>query len=109
MARTTSQSRRQSPVPFIIPDGLSAKKIEFEPAEDNKERDHRLRKDWWSFFVNDVLASIVAFAVLLTLVVFSFATLIRASSTPDDRRFATSMLTAVGPAVAGVVFGKGKN
>ncbi len=108
MARPTNRSRRQAPVPFIVPDGLSAKRIEFEPSEDNRERDHRLWKDKVSFLVNDVLASIIAFAVLLALVVFSFVTLVRASATPEDKRFATSMLAAVGTAVAGFVFGKGK-
>lgn len=61
-----------------------------------------------SFWVNDVFASILAFIVLLALVVFSFVTLVRMSSTQEDKRFATSMLAAVGTAVAGFVFGKGK-
>ncbi len=108
MARPSNRSRRQSPVPFIIPDGLSAKKIEFEPSEDTRERNHRLWKDKISFLVNDVLASIIAFTVLLALVVFSFVTLLRTGASQDDKRFATSMLAAVGTAVAGFAFGKGK-
>lgn len=92
----------------MLPDGLAVKKIELEPAEDHKERDQRLWKDKISFLVNDVLASIVAFGVLLALVTFSFVTLVRGSSTPEDRKFATSMLAAVGTAVAGFVYGKGK-
>lgn len=103
-----ARSRRQTPIPSINLEGLSAKNVELGPAESAKERDLRLWKEKWSFIVNELLASIVAFGVLLALVVFSFIILVRASSSPDDRKFATALLAAVGSAVAGFVFGRGK-
>ena len=92
----------------MVPQGLTTKEIKFEPAESVKERDRRLRKEWWSFVVNDLIASAIAYAVLIAVVVFSFWTLARSSATPDDRKAATSMLAAVLAAVAGFVFGRGK-
>ncbi len=109
MARPSNRSPRKSPLSFMVPQGMTTKEIKFEPAENAKEREHRLRKDWWSFVVNDLVASVIAYVVLMAVVVFSFWTLAKSSASPDDKKFATSMLAAVLAAVAGFVFGKGKN
>ena len=92
----------------MIPQRMTTEEIKFKPSASVKERDHRLRKEWWSFVVNDLIASAIAYAVLIAVVVFSFWTLVRASATPDDRKVATSMRAAVLTAVAGFVFGRGK-
>ena len=105
MARPTSRSRRQTPIPSINLEGLSAKTVEFERKETTSERDQRLKKDWWSFVVEDFLATVVAFIVLIALVAISTVLLFR-STLPDDRHFATSTLAAVGTAVVGFAFGK---
>ena len=69
------------------------------------ERDQRLRKEGWSFVVDDLLARFIAFVVLIALVAISTVILFR-STLPEDRHFATSTLAAVGTAVVGFAFGR---
>ena len=101
-----ARPERRSPVPSLISaEGVVTKKVELERKETSDERDHRLKKEWWSFVVDDLLATVVALGVLIALVAISTVLMFR-STLPDDRHFATSTLAAVGTAVVGFAFGK---
>jgi Sec-independent protein secretion pathway component TatC len=108
MARPTDRSKHQSTVPLFVPEGMVAKEIKLEPIEDNLERKHRIWKDKISFLVNDILASFIAFAVLIGIITYSIWSLTRPDLTKEDKQFAISILTSAGTAVVGFVFGKAK-
>ena len=105
MARPSNRSQRQKSTSSVIPEGMISRKIELEFKEDRAEPNLRLWQAKYSFVVNDVLTTIIALGVLITLVVVSTVILFR-STLPDDRHFATSTLTAVGTAVVGYALGK---
>ncbi|MFO0950805.1 MAG: hypothetical protein U0835_06550 [Isosphaeraceae bacterium] len=91
---------------FVVPQGMTVEPVTFKPLEDQKERDQRLRKDFLSFVVKDLLATTVAIAILLAAAVVAFALLLRSSSTVEEKRFAITILSSILSALVGFVFGK---
>lgn len=91
----------------MIPEGFVKEgKIEFRPPESPDERRHRLRKDFWSFAVKDLLSYAVALSVLTAASAYSLVVLWRSGSRPEERSWAMSTLTSLLVGIVGYVFGK---
>ena len=109
MARPSSKTRNQrDPQSFSIPKGYSLEgEFKFKPPEDNLERKHRLRKDFLSFLVKDLMAYLVAFLLIIVAAIHCFSILRNPSLPKDERQWAMSVLASLLAAIAGMIFGKG--
>jgi hypothetical protein len=107
MARAPNKPKSQLNVKsVVIPEGMTVKEFKLEPTEDELDRKHRIWKDKLSFLVKDLLAYILALLLVFCSMIYSFWILAHQNLPKDDRQFAMSLLTALGTAVVGFVFGK---
>jgi hypothetical protein len=80
--------------------------VKIRPTQDKAERSQRLRKDFLSFIVKDLLATCVAMVILVASAVIALVLLVRPSSTLEERRFAITILSSTLTALVGFVYGK---
>jgi hypothetical protein len=109
MTRPSSgRAKKQSDVDSIIlPSGMAVEgEYRFKPPESAIEKKHRLRKDFLSFLVKDLLAYLIASLIIIVATSYSFWMLMHPERSREERQWAMSMLTALGTAVVGFVFGK---
>jgi hypothetical protein len=105
MARPSVRKNTEDLKVLQIPHGI-IEELRFKPSEDERERDHRLRKDFLSFLVKDLLASFIAFLIVIGATIYSLWALMHPSLSKEERQWAMSMLASLGTAVVGFVFGK---
>jgi hypothetical protein len=91
---------------LVIPDGMKADEITIRPIEDETERAQRLRKDYLSFIVKDLLATCVAMVVIVSSAAIALVMLARSSSSLEERRFAITIVSSTLTALVGFVYGK---
>jgi hypothetical protein len=107
MGRTTSRAKSvQGPEDLILPQGLQATEFRAQRPEDETERAFRLKKEYWSFLVKDLLAYCLALVLILAAALYAFSILLSSQTAAEDRQFAMSILTSLLTAVAGFAFGK---
>ena len=80
--------------------------ITIRPIEDEAERAQRLRKDFLSFIVKDLLATIIAMAIIVASAVLALVLLARPAASLEERRFAITIVTSTLTALVGFVYGK---
>jgi hypothetical protein len=78
----------------------------FKPAEAPADRQHRLRKEAWSFWVKEASTYIVALLILLVTAVYCFSVLLKPGATLEERRWVMSVVTSLIVGIVGYVFGK---
>lgn len=111
MARTSSRAKStSSSESFQLPGGffkkLEVRRFEGGLPESPDERRQRLRTEFLSFLVKDLLAYLVAFGVIVVAAIYCFSVLWSREVTDDDRRWATSVLGSMLTALVGFAFGK---
>jgi hypothetical protein len=107
MARTSSRARNVATRTSLeLPEGSELVRFEGGRKESVDERRHRLRTEFLSFLVKDLLAYLVAFGVIVVAAIYCFSVLWARDVTDDDRRWATSVLGSMLTALVGFAFGK---
>jgi hypothetical protein len=99
------------PKEISIPDaptvaGMKAKKVEYEAIEDEQEKELRLHKERWTFYVKELLPFGLATFFLGVAWLVSLAVLVRPSFSPAEKDWARTTFTAVTSGAAGILFGK---
>lgn len=108
MPQSPRRSRERKPnQAYNFPEGFVAEgKLEFKPPETAPERNYRLRKDFWSFFIKEALVYIVALLILSMTTVYCLWTLWRSDAPLEERKWVMSTLTSLLVGIVGYVFGK---
>ena len=83
MARPSSNPGKQADIKsIIIPPGMTVEgEITLKPAESLVERRARLRQEFLSFLVKDLLAYLVAFGLIVFAALYGFLVLLRRGET----------------------------
>ena len=107
MARTSNRGqdrleRRQ----VSIPEGLVAQQIILNREERPDERRQRLRKEFLSFLVHDLLATLVAIGLVIATGTYCFWVMVGNVASIDDRNWAISVLASLFTALTGFVYGR---
>jgi hypothetical protein len=106
MTPSSRSPRAKDANALVIPDGMKADEITIRPIEEETERTQRLKKDFLSFIVKDLLATCLAMVIIVSSAVIALILLARSSSTLEERRFAITILTSTLTALVGFVYGK---
>lgn len=111
MTRPSSgRDKKQSDVDSIIlPSGMAVEvegEFRVKPSESVIEKKRRLRKDFLSFLVEDLLACLIASLIVIVATIYSFRVVMRRERSRGDRQWVMSMLTAPGTAVVRFEFGR---
>ncbi|CAN5901557.1 hypothetical protein BH23PLA1_BH23PLA1_21230 [soil metagenome] len=107
MTKPTSPAKnRANPDSLTIPRGTELVEHRIRRSEKEIERRYRLSQGYWSFLVKDLLAYLIAFAIVIATAFYCFWVLMRSGPSAEERRWAISILTSVLTAVVGFAFGK---
>jgi hypothetical protein len=95
-------------VKFEIPQpaGIELEKLEFKRSEDEAEKVLRLHKEKLTFYFRVLLAYVFGFVFLAVVSFYCYWVLFTPSTTPEERRYAWSVLSAVMGAIVGIVYGR---
>jgi hypothetical protein len=98
----------RQPKDIVIPQqaGLDLEKLEFKRTEDEQEKIQRLRKELLSFYFKEIGTYIFGFLFLAVTAFYCFWALFDKSTTPEERRYVWSAISAVMGGIVEIVFGR---
>jgi hypothetical protein len=90
----------------LLPEGSKIESISINAPEDPDDKAARLRREFWSFFVNELSAYAVAFLFLVVIGVYCCIVIARYGVTSDEARTVFPLITTLFGGVIGMIVGK---
>lgn len=88
------------------PHGVDLDRLEFKRTEDEQEKALRLHKEKLLFYFKELPAYVFGFAFLGVSAFYCYWVLFTPSTSPEERRYAWSALSAVLGGIVGIVYGR---
>lgn len=103
---TRPKSKRPVNASNASPQWVVTGDIQLRATEGRDEKKLRLRKEYLSFLVKDLLIYVVGVLLLIAAAIYAFLILSTRNSPEPDRQFARSLMTALLTGVVAFLFGK---
>jgi hypothetical protein len=92
--------------PSLHVPGMRAVNLELKPVEDEQEKELRLHKERYNFWIKEVGTYAFGIAFLVAIACYCFWALFDRSTTLEERRYVWSAVSAVMGAIVGTFFGR---
>ncbi len=98
----------RAPKDFPVPrfPGMDVNEINYRKTEDEQEKALRLHKEKLLFYFKELPAYVFGFAFLGVSAFYCYWVLFTPSTSPEERRYAWSALSAVLGGIVGIVYGR---
>lgn len=85
--------------------GMKVKKAELEAHEDEQEKGLRLHKERLTFYFKELVPFTATIVIIMAAAIISLVVIMKGSS-PEEKEWAKSVLTAILGGAVGMLFGK---
>lgn len=89
-----------------LPDGTQVESIHIKAPEDSEEKAARLRREFWSFVVKELVAYVVAFLFLIVISVYCCYVVAHYGVVSAEARTVFPLITTLFGGVVGMIVGK---
>ena len=90
----------------LLPEGSKVESISIKAPEDSEDKAARLRREFWSFVVKELVAYVVAFLFLIAIGVYCCFVVARHGVVSPEARAVLPLITTLFGGVVGMIIGK---